>query len=486
MGRDDPKWIGHCSATAPFPCPPACLPWQEHGARWSPQVLAALAFKEAFHAILGFDAAGLAPTEELGQVHATVSRLAVVNPGLGLAHAFAQLPLGKISFRPHGSQERRQRPITKIVLGFGRHPFTMAWRGRDTIPCQDGLLPDQAERYNASTLRTRRTTLIDGERASPLLALGVFTGGREMRKHLVEGLLASLVVLEAAVLPSYGGWNWTPLDYPGAKDTTAYGIEGDNIVGGFHSSMGFGFVYNNGSWQRAAYSGYETVFYGIHNRRVVGAYGVPGQSADGFSWYTDSHTFSLDYANRSPYGISAGAASGTVVTGTQWSQGVAHGWYATASTYYYYPVDKPGASYTHFRGVSGNKIVGYYGDTTGQHALVYDLNSQSWTTLNYPGATSTIANGINGNIIVGQYKDSSNHAHGFMYDGNTWTPLDFPGATNTSAFGISGDKIVCGYTLAYGSIGGGRLPRIRAEPSRAHYTLIACRRRGFYRATASG
>lgn len=70
---------------APFPFPSACLPWRKHRSQPVPQALTGLGFKEAFHAVQGFDAASIAPSDELGQVHATVSRLAVVDPGLWFA-----------------------------------------------------------------------------------------------------------------------------------------------------------------------------------------------------------------------------------------------------------------------------------------------------------------------------------------------------------------------------------------------------------------
>ena len=72
----------------------------------------------------------------------------------------------------------------------------------------------------------------------------------------------------------------------------------------------------------------------------------------------------------------------------------------------------PGASGTAAYGISGNNIVGYYGDVSGTHGFVY--NGTSYTALNVPGTSFTAAYGISGNSIVGYYTDTSGHDHGFL------------------------------------------------------------------------
>ena len=68
----------------------------------------------------------------------------------------------------------------------------------------------------------------------------------------------------------------------------------------------------------------------------------------------------------------------------------------------------------------------------------------TYTTINYPGSSSTVPRGIDGNNIVGVYNSSP--AHGFLYNGTTYTTLDDPLATQgTYAFGISGGNIVGSY-----------------------------------------
>lgn len=92
-----------------------------------------IAFEEAFDAVQGFDSAGLAPGDEFGDVHPPICGLAVIDPGLGFADAFAQLPLGQIGLFPQGPKECGDEPIADGVLRLGCHAATMAEDGFDTI-----------------------------------------------------------------------------------------------------------------------------------------------------------------------------------------------------------------------------------------------------------------------------------------------------------------------------------------------------------------
>jgi hypothetical protein len=95
-------------------------------------------------------------------------------------------------------------------------------------------------------------------------------------------------------------------------------------------------------------------------------------------------------------------------------------------------VDQPGASWTSFRGISGNQIIG----ESSLGAFIYD--GTNWTGLQAPGATFTHPSGISGNRVVGTYQMSGSGTHGFMYDGGNWTTFDVPGVPR----GIDGDLLV--------------------------------------------
>ena len=72
-------------------------------------------------------------------------------------------------------------------------------------------------------------------------------------------------------------------------------------------------------------------------------------------------------------------------------------------------------------------------------ALTAGLNAQTFVPINFPGGKSTTAHGINAfGQIVGSWTDSSNLAHGFLYDAGTYTSFDYPGTVQgTAAFGIN-------------------------------------------------
>ena len=74
----------------------------------------------------------------------------------------------------------------------------------------------------------------------------------------------------------YDGTSWTPLDYPGALETEALGIDGNRVVGQYYDSSGrHGFIYD-GSWTTLDYPGnVYTVATGVSGGTVVGYYYDP-------------------------------------------------------------------------------------------------------------------------------------------------------------------------------------------------------------------
>jgi hypothetical protein len=142
---------------------------------------------------------------------------------------------------------------------------------------------------------------------------------------------------------------------------------------------------------------------------------------------------------------------------------------------------------TWFEGISGNNIVGHYinnpEDGSGDykmHGFLYNLDSQTFTTLDLSGMGDTFIyaidgfniagsdvpseeasrgflynltsqtlttpanpwgdifiSGIYGNNLVGQYGDGMSY-HGFLYDNGSWTTLDLPEVIT----GIGGRKVV--------------------------------------------
>jgi hypothetical protein len=74
----------------------------------------------------------------------------------------------------------------------------------------------------------------------------------------------------------YNGVTWTRLDYPGAGDTYAYGVSGDNIVGYCATPAKHGFIYNisTKTWTTLDYPGTTsgTTAFGIDGNGIVGVW----------------------------------------------------------------------------------------------------------------------------------------------------------------------------------------------------------------------
>ncbi len=71
----------------------------------------------------------------------------------------------------------------------------------------------------------------------------------------------------------YDGTTFTPLGYAGAR-TEAWGISGENIVGGYHDGTTYhGFLYDGTTWTTLDYPGaISTRASGISGNRIVGSY----------------------------------------------------------------------------------------------------------------------------------------------------------------------------------------------------------------------
>ena len=112
---------------------------------------------------------------------------------------------------------------------------------------------------------------------------------------------------------------------------------------------------------------------------------------------------------------------------------------------------------TSVSGISGNKAVGSYKDSTGRrHGFLYD--GSTYTTIDNPlGVTGSELTDIDGNNMVGTYQDSSGKYHGFRYDGTSYTTIDHPFAFDfpiprrgTELSEIDGTNIVGHFNSAFG------------------------------------
>jgi len=239
-------------------------------------------------------------------------------------------------------------------------------------------------------------------------------------------------------LPTYGAWSWTTLAFPGARQTAPEGVSGGRVAGWYvdASNRTRGFIYDGTTWSTVEYpgtGGYGTYLTGIHESNVVGYYGN-GSNNIGFVYDGTSFTV-LDNplgSNTSPRGMSGDRIVGTSSNG---------GFIYDGSVYS--PFNYPGAYVTSPRDLEGALIVGnYYDSSYNMHAFLHDGNN--WTTLQHPDAypmNSTYAHGVSGNKVVGTFYNSTGY-HGYIYSPAGWALLDNPNGHNTVPRDINGDQVV--------------------------------------------
>jgi hypothetical protein len=151
-----------------------------------------------------------------------------------------------------------------------------------------------------------------------------------------------------------------------------------------------------------------------------------------------------------PAGSSTGIAYGVDGLNVVGQDVAQRGFYYNGATNKYTVIQPPGGGVDiAARGISGNKIVGYFVNASGNHGFMFD--GTSYSTFDHPlGVNGTSLLGISGNTIVGTYGDASKLLHGFLYDGVTYTTIDFPGAKATWAYGVSGNNVIGSYTDSIG------------------------------------
>jgi len=195
---------------------------------------------------------------------------------------------------------------------------------------------------------------------------------------------------------------------------------------------------------------------------------------------------------NSPYAVADGIDNAGTVTG----------YYQDLNSHYhgfvwrngvFQPVNYPGAMDTLLFGVSNRGVaIGYYGDGTTNHTVMYSVRSGAWSALpdipNYtqndgycindlgvavgnafsssaaaawiwdpasqaysfldvPGAAqySTSPSCLNDkNQVAGYYADAVGTYHGFIEEGGAYTTVDVPGAADTYPDGIDNEGVIQG------------------------------------------
>jgi hypothetical protein len=215
------------------------------------------------------------------------------------------------------------------------------------------------------------------------------------------------------------------IDYPESSIATLlFGLNDANLAVGFYTDtsfldQGFQFRYPN-QFSSISYPGAaDTTPYGINNNgQVVGAWSQ-GQSQGGFSLTNGVYT-SLLYPGAEltyPSAVnSAGVIAGSWVT-TCSPLCQYEGFFLSGVGGSYSEIEYPGATMTHVYGLNdSNQVVGAYVDSSGtSHCWAGVPAKNKYINIDYPGSLSCIADGINNKgRITGSYADSNNVTHGFL------------------------------------------------------------------------
>ena len=106
----------------------------------------------------------------------------------------------------------------------------------------------------------------------------------------------------------------------------------------------------------------------------------------------------------------------------------------------FFTLSDPDGTNTEPLGVTGNYIVGGYTSSTGAAGFIF--NGATFTKVLVPNSTCKVA-AMGDGLVVGAYFITSRH--GFLYDGTNFTSIDVPAATSTVATGISSGRVVGSY-----------------------------------------
>lgn len=217
---------------------------------------------------------------------------------------------------------------------------------------------------------------------------------------------------------------FTTIDRPGALWTNAYGINPDGDIVGQYGWYDIA----NGTYTTQGFLLRDGVFYAVE---------VPGQQ--------NNMPFKIN-----PDGMIVGCNHHNVTNqgGTDMNTMMGFSMYLSGT-----------AEHTMIRSMNlgvnpAGDIVGYYfGTSTGtpsnraEWSYLIQKGEISW--FQYPGSFATLATDVNAaGTIVGRYRLSATTGfHGFIFDGTEFQSFDISGATQTFPFGITSTGDITGYYI---------------------------------------
>jgi hypothetical protein len=216
----------------------------------------------------------------------------------------------------------------------------------------------------------------------------------------------------------YDGTNFTTLDPVNTELTYARGTDGRRVVGYFVNVTGtHGFVWDGTNYTTlndplASGTSPTTSAYGIDGTNIVGYYTTGTGLTHGFLYNGIGYT-TIDYPGGT-YGSYAQGISGTNIVGLGYdlAPGNGHSFIYNGKNFVTISnVIGNTAEAIDALAISSNDIAGYYYNGTTDSGFVWDQTN--YTIVNYPSAKLTTVYGIDGNNIVGIYFDAQSKAHGF-------------------------------------------------------------------------
>ena len=262
-----------------------------------------------------------------------------------------------------------------------------------------------------------------------------------MRRQWTHYLLVLGLGLSAAVQTFAQDPAFTPIDYPGATGTQAWGTNPHGDIVGLYTladKSTHGFLLRNGAYISIDFPGAAVTFGNGMNPQgdVLGEYGLTLTAAHHGFLLSGGHYTTLDFpgaASTSPTGInSRGEIAGLYTT----ADSATHAFVLIGESFT--TIDYPGATFSLANGINSiGEAVGSYVSAGVSHAFVW--SNGHFTSFDYPGAAGfTNATGSNSRgDIVGRYRGTDNASHGYLWSGGKFTTIDVPGATFTGMTAIT-------------------------------------------------
>ncbi len=266
-------------------------------------------------------------------------------------------------------------------------------------------------------------------------------------------------------------FSFTTIDFPGATQTSANGINNAGQIVGFYGPGGsrHGFLLSSGSFSTIDFPGAtQTHGDGINNAgQIVGGFcggvGISCFFGNNNGFLLSSGTFSTIPNFSGAVATNANGLNnvGQIVGNFEFPSGEIESYLLPSgcfSSSCMSEIKFPGSSTTGTLALGINdlgQVVGEFctGATCGHGFL---LSSGTFSTFDFPGATATVPQGINNaGLVVGFYFDSTGITHGFLLSSGSFSTIDFPGATQTQALAINNAGQIVGlYVDSAGTLHG--------------------------------